>query len=79
MFVAAGVAYLVVLVWGIVLLAEHTVRSVVLGVVLTVIGLCMVLLRIYLVRQRLAAGVNPITGLPRRTRDQRAAGSDAAR
>ena len=78
MFFAAGLAYLVLLVWGIVLLAEHTVRSVVLGLVLTVVGLSLVLVRLYVVRQRVQAGLNPVTGLRRRRRDRDGTRSEAA-
>jgi hypothetical protein len=66
-FFAGGVAYLALLVWGLVSLARHTVPSVVLGLVVTMMSVQLLVLRVYLIRVRLRAGCNAVTGLaPRR-------------
>jgi hypothetical protein len=61
-FFVTGVTFVGLMVWGVVLFAQHTVRSVVLGVVVTVLGLQAVALRVYVMRARLRGGRNPITG-----------------
>jgi len=65
-FFGSGLAYLLMLTWGIVLLVRHTVPSVVLGVVLSVVSVQLLVLRIYVVRVRARNGRSIVTGLARR-------------
>src|SRR3954451_8910563 len=62
-FFVSGAAYVALVVWGPLLVARHTVQSVVLGVVVTLIAVQALVLRVYLVRLRLRAGCNAVTGL----------------
>ena len=66
-FVVFGVVYVGMLVWGVVSVARHTVGSVALGIVLIVLALQALALRAYIVRHRLRAGRNIVTGVPRGT------------
>jgi hypothetical protein len=70
MFFAAGASYIALLIWGIALLVRHTVQSIVLGVVVTLSAASLLILRIYVVRGRVRAGRNAVTGLASRARSR---------